>query len=390
MVDWRQAIRTPPAYRVGSSTLRLQMRFVAVVVAVGAFLLLLLYFATANRGHLRPAVVLPPPSPSPQDAVAPNLSYPLTKPLVGRGQVTYVIGMIADLDTAAAEPDGRSWKSLFWRGRLTWTPSSKGVSVTWDASPIEIKGQLAAGGRGMELSELVTFTGRLLTADDRTGVIYQLLEYGGQKPRVVPWVLLGDGDGHAAKGFKSEWATVANGRLLVGGLGKEWTTSKGELVNYDPMWVKRVAPDGGVEHLDWSKHYEKIRQACGITFPGYLIHEAVNWSERHKKWFFLPRRASKERYDEARDERMGTNLLITADATFQEVKVTEVGPLVPSHGFSSFKFLPGTDDEVIVALKSEEDQGKSATFLTVFTVKGEVLYPETKVADNKFEGIEFI
>ncbi|XP_065340979.1 soluble calcium-activated nucleotidase 1 [Cloeon dipterum] len=390
MVDWRQAILTPPAYRVGSSTLRLQMRFVAAVVAVGAFLLVLLYFSTSNRGHLRPAVVLPPPSPSPQEEAGPNRSYPLTRPLVGRGQLTYVIGIIADLDTAAAEADGRSWKSLFLRGRLTWTPASRSVAVTWDANPLDIKGQLAAGGRGMELSELVTFNGKLLTADDRTGVIYQILDHGGQKPRVVPWVLLADGDGRAGKGFKSEWATCANGRLWVGGLGKEWTTSKGELVNYDPMWVKRVAPDGGVEHVDWSKNYEKIRHACGISFPGYLIHEAVNWSERHKRWFFLPRRASKERYDEEKDEHMGTNLLITADAAFQDIQVSEVGPLVPSHGFSSFKFLPGTDDEVIVALKSEEDQGKSATYLTVFTVKGEVLYAETKVADKKFEGIEFI
>jgi soluble calcium-activated nucleotidase 1 len=129
---------------------------------------------------------------------------------------------------------------------------------------------LAAGGRGMELSELVTFNGKVLTADDRTGVLYHLMDYTGAKPRVVPWALLADGDGNAGKGFKSEWATVAGGRLWVGGLGKEWTTPKGELVNYDPMWVKRVAPDGGVEHINWSKNYDKLRQACGISFPGII------------------------------------------------------------------------------------------------------------------------
>jgi soluble calcium-activated nucleotidase 1 len=127
-----------------------------------------------------------------------------------------------------------------------------------------------------------------------------------------------------------------------------------------------------------------------FLISGYLIHEAVNWSEKHKRWFFLPRRASNERYDETKDERLGTNFLITADSNFQDIKVSKVGPMVPSHGFSSFKFLPGTDDEVIVALKSEEDQGKSATYLTVFTIKGEVLLAETKVADNKYEGIEFL
>jgi soluble calcium-activated nucleotidase 1 len=123
---------------------------------------------------------------------------------------------------------------------------------------------------------------------------------------------------------------------------------------------------------------------------GYLIHEAVNWSERHKRWFFLPRRASKERYDDVRDEHQGTNLLITADASFQDIKVTHVGPLLPTHGFSSFKFLPGSEDEIIVALKSEEDNDRSATYFTVFTIKGEILLAESKVADKKYEGVEFI
>jgi soluble calcium-activated nucleotidase 1 len=143
MVDWRQAIRTPPAYRVGSSTLRLQMRFVVAVVAVGAFLLVLLYFSTSNHGHLRPAVVLPPPSGVPQEVVGGghslnNASYPLTRPLVGRGQVTYLIGIIADLDKEAAEADGHSWRSLFLRGHLTWAPTTRAVTVSWDPGPIEV------------------------------------------------------------------------------------------------------------------------------------------------------------------------------------------------------------------------------------------------------------
>lgn len=33
-------------------------------------------------------------------------------------------------------------------------------------------------------------------------------------------MLLNDGDGHATKGFKSEWATVKDGLLYVGGLGE--------------------------------------------------------------------------------------------------------------------------------------------------------------------------
>lgn len=75
------------------------------------------------------------------------------------------------------------------------------------------------------------------------------------------------------------------------------------------------------------------------------------------------------------------------DKLFQ---VTYIGEIIPTHGFSSFKFLPGTDDSVIVALKSEEEKGRSATYITAFHVDGKILYPETKVADLKYEGLEFI
>ena len=44
---------------------------------------------------------------------------------------------------------------------------------------------------------------------------------------LIPWVVLSDGDGHNAKGFKGEWMTAKNGLLYVGGLGKVWTTTTG-------------------------------------------------------------------------------------------------------------------------------------------------------------------
>jgi soluble calcium-activated nucleotidase 1 len=43
-----------------------------------------------------------------------------------------------------------------------------------------------------------------------------------------------------------------------------------------------------------------------------MIHEAVVWSNVHKKWFFLPRKASKSKYNDVDDERHGTNLLLVA------------------------------------------------------------------------------
>jgi len=90
------------------------------------------------------------------------------------------------------------------------------------------------------------------------------------------------------------------------------------------------------------------------------------------------------------DEKRGTNLMILADESFRNIETRTVGDIVPTHGFSSFKFLPGTQDEIIVALKSEEYQGTISSYILAFNIKGKILLPEQKIADRKFEGIEFI
>ena len=46
------------------------------------------------------------------------------------------------------------------------------------------------------------------------------------------------GAGNETKGLKGEWMTVKEGKLYVGGLGKEWTTPEGQLVNWNPMFIK--------------------------------------------------------------------------------------------------------------------------------------------------------
>ena len=45
---------------------------------------------------------------------------------------------------------------------------------------------------------------------------------------------------------------------------------------------------------------------------------------------------------------------------------------------------------MIVALKSEEVEGKVATYMMVFNTDGLVIYPETKIGNRKFEGVEFV
>lgn len=315
-----------------------------------------------------------------------NSTYPLTQPKFARGIQTYRIGMVADLDTASKS--GHSWRSYLKKGHLSFVESKKEVKIVWDdGEPQALESSFSLKDRGMELSELVTFDGRLLSFDDRTGLVYS---FEGDK--LVPWVILLDGNGHSSKGFKSEWATVKNQMLYVGSMGKEWTTSHGEFENENPMFVKIISPGGEVRSVDWSFNYKVLREeSMGIVWPGYMIHESGVWSDIHKKWFFLPRRCSKNKYNETRDEHMGCNLLISADDRFSKIETITLENKEPTHGFSSFKFIPGCEDKYILAIKSEELNGKTSTFITVFDIEGKTLYPDQRIpTDFKYEGIEFI
>ena len=122
-----------------------------------------------------------------------------------------------------------------------------------------------------------------------------------------------------------------------------------------------------------------------------MIHEAATWSDLNQQWTFLPRRAHPEKYNDVDDEKHGTNMMFTTDFDFKTIDLKTIGNLdQPTHGFSSFKFMPGTNDSVIVALKSEEVEGVAASYIMVFKTDGTILYPETKIGDCKYEGIEFI
>lgn len=219
--DWRQAIRTPPAYRVGNSTLRIQTQFITVIAVIGLVALIVLYAISSYGGGTRASLtndirlhneeydhqhIIAKPRPSSSDHIQDrynyNYTYPLSKPVKSRMGIKYRIGIISDLDTASkSESNGEaSWVSYYQRGYLLWNPLTHKVSVTWDPGPaIELRSSMAQAGRGMELSELLVYDGRLLALDDRTGVIYEIVDQA--KPRVVPWVLLPDGDGHVSKGL---------------------------------------------------------------------------------------------------------------------------------------------------------------------------------------------
>lgn len=389
---WKEwtSFKPPAVYRVNNGTLRIQVQLMSLVAFAGLFALMLcIYYShssssysTNGFGPYESNIYLK----SLGKGLMYNRTYPLTPPVQTAQGIQYRIGVISDLDTDSKASDNKSWISYFKKGYLLWNPTFDQISIVWDASkPIVLKSGYGLNGRGMELSELVVFDGKLLTLDDRTGIIYVI-----ENNVVIPWVILMDGNGQSAKGFKSEWATVKDETLYVGGMGKEWTSTTGEFLSYDPMWVKAVSNTGQIMHLNWTTNYMTLRRALNIEFPGYMIHESGVWSEFHQRWFFLPRRSSHFKYDEVTDERMGTNVLLSTDSNFTNVMVTYIGEVIPTHGYSSFKFLPGSRDRIIVALKSEEDKGRTATYVTAFTITGAVLVPETKIADFKFEGLEFI
>ncbi|XP_061087324.1 soluble calcium-activated nucleotidase 1-like isoform X1 [Conger conger] len=317
-----------------------------------------------------------------------NSTYPLSPPEHTAGGVRYRIAVIADLDTASrrgANASELTWVSYLRRGHLEVLEGGERLELRWDPQSELLQTQLAERGRGMELSELVAFDGHLYSVDDRTGVVYRI--HGN---RAVPWVILPDGDGSVPKGFKAEWLAVKDQQLYVGGLGKEWTTTTGEVVNDNPEWVKVVGYHGDVRHQNWVPQYQALRNAAGISPPGYLLHEAAVWSDVWRRWFFLPRRVSSERYDEVADEQRGSNLLLSCSPDFLCVAAGRAGPLLPARGFSSFRFVPGTGDTLVLALKSEERDGKTASYILAFTLDGRVLLPDTHIGHVKYEGLEFI
>lgn len=139
-----------------------------------------------------------------------------------------------------------------------------------------------------------------------------------------------------------EWLTVKGEELYVGGYGKEFTDGKGNWVNNNPLWIKVIDRFGRVRHVNWTREFRAIRNAIGIEYPAYLIHESCQWSDVHHKWFFLPRKVSFEAYNEKKDPYKAGNYLIMADEKFEHFESIRIGTVVhPTHGFSAFQFVPG-------------------------------------------------
>jgi len=323
-------------------------------------------------------------------------------------QGIFRFALVTDLDQMSLSRDARkpTWISKLKLGKLHQT--GKIFSVEFDEGEIILETHLGEAGRGLELSELVSWQGRLWTFDDRSGVAFEIIR--DKIPtnennnadvkynyRCVPRYILTEGDGiESAKGQKTEWATVKDGKLYVGSFGKEFVKN-GHVTSRWNMWINVIDENGKITHEDWTDKYNLLREATGASYPGYMVHEAIHWDPHTRQWYVLPRRVSSEPYDEKLDEKRGSNMLLIVDENWKFVKVVRVGDIIPERGYSSFKFVPGSTGTIIAALKSEEDEDKQtgqatqATYFTVFDLKGNELLPQTQIPGrHKYEGIEFL
>ncbi|KAJ3426599.1 soluble calcium-activated nucleotidase [Anaeramoeba flamelloides] len=292
--------------------------------------------------------------------------------MIGTVRDKYTIGIISDLDKKSKlVTEKHTWISYFNQGTLTRNPDDT-YSLVWEKET-PLRGHIAESDRGMELSELIKWNGMLLAFDDRSGIGYEIKEKS-----VVPKYILTTGDGNQPKGFKCEWATIKDDVLYVGSIGKEFTDN-GKIVNYNHCYVKKIYKSGEIVHEDWTDKYNVIREITNSKFPGYQVHEAVNWSPRYKRWFFLPRRISEEAYDENKDEHKGSNKMITVNSRFKKLEIDEITDFNPEKGFSSFKFVPGRPDEMVI-LKTVEVDDKTESYISVVNfLNKKILLPETKI-----------
>lgn len=177
---------------------RLKWRpIVAVLITLALVLLLLMQFSAGvrDRSYGSHSWRASPGDTQRSDSHY-NDTYPLSPPERTPQGTRYRIGVIADLDTNSLSDKKLTWFSYLRRGYLLVSESGDKVAVEWDAETVVLESHLSEKGRGMELSELVVFNGKLYSVDDRTGVVYHI---DGNK--AVPWVILPDGDGSVAKGW---------------------------------------------------------------------------------------------------------------------------------------------------------------------------------------------
>jgi len=209
----------------------------------------------------------------------------------------------------------------------------------------------------------------------------------------IPGAIWADGNGMRQKGFKCEWAIVKDEYLYVGSHSADikFPHPDGPSVQAGQRWIKKISKDGMVEHIDWNPVYSALEAHLGVRAPGYVMHESVLFSEINRKWYFMPRQISHENHTEERHPYTCSNQMIIANEDFSEFRTISIGETNPLFGFSAARFVPGTDDTVIIALRIMEVDELFSTRIVVFSITGTILLVEEEVLEGlKYEGLEFV
>lgn len=162
--EWRKALPTSSTYRVGN-TVRIQPQFLFLIIVTGVCLSIFFYYnwcSSSNDTRFR--------------WIAPtrlyNYTYPLSKPFRSGDVISYRIGIVADLDTNSKGERPHTFISYLKKGFLSYDTAKEYATVLWDTRPtMVLSSTYSHKGRGMELSELIVYDGRLLTFDDRSGMV---------------------------------------------------------------------------------------------------------------------------------------------------------------------------------------------------------------------------
>lgn len=339
----------------------------------------------------------------------------------------YLVGFITDLDRESCRDknykivtcsQANVWVTYYKRAILPKLPLTKltTLPLKWvDKVRLESR-NIENGIRGMELSELIYLNNHLIAPDDRTGILYEILSPKGNlppdfesirsstiTPSIMKRTILRDGSGvDKTSKFKGEWAVFKDGELIIGGHGRPVTDSISRIRSTGPLWIKRIRSDFSVSHSNWTENYAKLDSAAGVKFPGYLMHEAVLWSDIRREWVFLPRRKSETPFDATQNEIRGWNCAIIASESFSNIQIRFIPTLYDNsglRGFSSAKFLPNSNDQIVVALRTiEVDAGNhgfanryTESFISAFNIMtGDLLLTEQRVGYKKYEGLVFL
>jgi soluble calcium-activated nucleotidase 1 len=311
---------------------------------------------------------------------------------------------IADQDQASRVGEDAKWETKLASGVLKYHGDLGEGSYTLTAGP-EARLYTRRGdkdGRGAEYSALELFDGKLLTMCDRTGNCDEIKITADGTLDIVPLVDAAGlpvafrmGDGKKDKALKVEWATKKDGVLVVGSTGKERTDDDGNVVHEGEMWVKKLAASTyEIEHVDMRSFYNALRVAARCEQgAGYMIHEGGRWSDVHGAWLFMPRKLSRERYDEVVDAAKCVNLMLTCPdppaPDGANVALGEYLEFCDLRGCSDFLFVPGSNDCHIFVIRTEETlEGVLSTYASVIDLEGKVLMPEAVFqTERKFEGV---